>query len=52
MCNTDFECCNEKPGCWCESLTIDIETLNNLKKNYNNCLCPVCLATYTTNEKK
>ncbi|MGZ4033356.1 MAG: cysteine-rich CWC family protein [Bacteroidia bacterium] len=45
-CSTDFECCNEKPGCWCENLFIDIETLNKLKKEYDNCLCSSCLKEY------
>jgi hypothetical protein len=48
-CKTSFECCNEKMGCWCEDLSIDIKTLNELKKTYDNCLCPKCLTEYSNN---
>jgi len=29
-CNKPFTCCNEKPGCWCETLTLDTSTLSTL----------------------
>jgi hypothetical protein len=48
-CKTNFECSNEKEGCWCENLTIDIETLNRLRKQYDNCLCSTCLKEYSRN---
>jgi len=45
-CKVEFECGNEKPGCWCENLYLDIATLNELKAKYDNCLCPNCLKEY------
>ena len=49
-CSTVFECSNDKAGCWCEALTIDIKTLNEIKKQYENCLCPGCLKEYSNNK--
>ncbi len=46
-CNVDFECGNEKPGCWCEELFLDIATLKELKEKYDNCLCPQCLKLHS-----
>ncbi len=46
-CNDLFECSCETAGCWCESLYIDLDTLNELKEDYDNCLCPSCLEKYT-----
>lgn len=45
-CSVTFECCNEQPGCWCEKLFLDMDTLNDLKAKYDNCLCPACLKEY------
>ena len=45
-CKEEFECTNEKRGCWCESLYIDLETLNKLCIEYTNCLCLICLKGY------
>ena len=49
-CEMPFECCNEKMGCWCEDLHIDLETLKELKSKYDNCLCPNCLKEYSLKE--
>ena len=45
-CNVSFECGNEKPGCWCEDLFLEQETLTKLRKEYDNCLCSNCLKEY------
>ena len=45
-CGSAFDCCNEIPGCWCENLQLDQQTLDALKNNFDNCLCPACLKTY------
>jgi hypothetical protein len=45
-CSATFECSNEKMGCWCENLFLDIDTLKKLKEEYDNCLCPNCLKEY------
>ncbi|MBL7889732.1 MAG: cysteine-rich CWC family protein [Bacteroidetes bacterium] len=51
-CGQDFQCSNEKMGCWCEDLYLDIQTLNELKKEYDNCLCPTCLKEYSERKPK
>jgi len=51
-CGKEFTCGNEKPGCWCEGLFLDIETLNELKEKYDNCLCPTCLEAYSNKQVK
>ncbi|MFL5764765.1 MAG: cysteine-rich CWC family protein [Bacteroidia bacterium] len=45
-CDKEFDCCNDKAGCWCEDLYIDIDTLRDLKKEFDNCLCSECLREY------
>ncbi len=49
-CHASFECGNEKPGCWCEDLLLDMQTLKELKLKYDNCLCPNCLKEYSLKE--
>lgn len=46
-CGVEFTCCNEQRGCWCETLTLEPAVLKELKKNYDNCLCPDCLGGYS-----
>ena len=47
-CNTTFECCSDKEGCWCENLAVSLETLNALRNQFENCLCPSCLTEYSS----
>lgn len=47
-CGVPFTCSNEQMGCWCENLYLDMKTLKLLKETYNNCLCPNCLNTFTS----
>ncbi len=51
-CEAAFECCSDRPGCWCEQVFVDANTLQELKKNYNNCLCSRCLREYTPGQQK
>ena len=46
-CKAAFECCNEQQGCWCERLVIALEILQELRKSFDNCLCPNCLSDYS-----
>lgn len=48
-CNKPFGCKADERGCWCENLTLSTETLVKLKAEYDNCLCPECLATFGEN---
>ena len=45
-CQATFGCKNEGPGCWCESLQVPVETLGQLRSQFENCLCPGCLGEY------
>lgn len=38
-------------GCWCQQYTLSADTLKHLKENFENCLCPQCLATYAEEEQ-
>jgi len=49
-CNTSFECKNDATGCWCQQHTLSKETLQHLRDNFANCLCPECLAGYAQAE--
>lgn len=46
-CGQAFGCCNETSGCWCESVRIETKTLEQLKKEFDNCLCTACLESYS-----
>lgn len=50
-CNTSFECKNDAMGCWCQQYTLSADTLKHLKENFENCLCPQCLAIYAEEEQ-
>ena len=50
-CGENFTCTNETRGCWCENVQLNTETLQFLKENYENCLCPSCLTNYGQNQK-
>jgi hypothetical protein len=45
-CGKPFECCADKRGCWCEGYSLQPEALQELKENFENCLCKECLAEY------
>jgi len=46
-CGKEFGCQSDSRGCWCEDLHIKTETLTQLRNEFDNCLCPECLAQYT-----
>jgi hypothetical protein len=51
-CGVQFSCQNEMPGCWCERVQLNQETLDELKATYENCLCPVCLQGFANRDAK
>jgi len=51
-CGLFFTCGNEQQGCWCASLSLDPAAQEQLKKEFENCLCPACLAAYASPENK
>jgi len=51
-CGAAFNCYrSSKMKCWCEDFSIKSENLKVLAENYNNCLCPECLAFYGEKKK-
>jgi hypothetical protein len=45
-CGADFECWSG--GCWCNNLRLSSATLKWLERSYDDCLCPLCLAEFST----
>jgi len=44
-CGKEFHC-SKSAKCWCYELDIPPETMENLQREYENCLCPECLKPY------
>lgn len=42
-CGKDFFCGAESGNCRCFELKLDFTTLENLRKDYKDCLCEDCL---------
>ena len=47
-CGALFGCNADSNGCWCENYSIDTNTLQQLKKDFENCLCEDCLKQYAS----
>ncbi|NNE29121.1 MAG: dihydroneopterin aldolase [Saprospiraceae bacterium] len=45
-CSSTFSCYNS-PNCWCSALEIGSSALQNLRTQYQGCLCPNCLKIHT-----
>ncbi len=43
QCRATFSC-QQAGGCWCGTIKLDATQLAWLKRTYDNCLCPRCLA--------
>jgi hypothetical protein len=46
-CEANFSCEGEN-DCWCENLQILKKDILLIMNSYTECLCPECLARYTT----
>ncbi len=44
-CGTAFKCLYNK-DCWCMDYKLSKDTLEELRKGFNDCLCPGCLSAY------
>jgi hypothetical protein len=42
-CGAEFSCGAKVGKCWCFEVDLKVETLTELKENYNRCLCENCL---------
>jgi cobalamin transport system permease protein len=45
-CGKEFGCAQGEPGCWCESVVLDRETLAEIRELADDCLCPDCLTSF------
>ncbi len=43
-CRASFSCFGA--GCWCAHIRLDAATLERLRRDFQGCLCPKCLADY------
>jgi iron complex transport system permease protein len=50
LCGRSFGCRQGEPGCWCESVELDRETLAQIRSLADDCLCPSCLDGFARQE--
>lgn len=43
LCGTSFACGHGSPGCWCEGVEVDRESLAEIRRLSSDCMCPGCL---------
>ena len=46
LCGRVFGCRQGEPGCWCEAVELDRETLAQIRSLADECLCPSCLSAF------
>jgi iron complex transport system permease protein len=51
-CGKEFGCAQGESGCWCESIVVRRETLAELRKLADDCLCPRCLAGFAERDRQ
>ncbi|TGK62043.1 hypothetical protein EHQ27_13620 [Leptospira wolffii] len=47
-CSNIFDCRAGESSCWCFSVTLDSNALQNIREIYEDCLCKECLSKYET----
>ena len=50
LCQEQFECAQGQPGCWCESVVLERQTLADIRAVAYGCVCPSCLAGFAAGE--
>ena len=50
-CGRSFACAHGDPGCWCESVVLRRETLDELRTLADDCLCPACLGGFAKRDR-
>jgi iron complex transport system permease protein len=50
-CGKEFGCAQGEAGCWCESVIVRRETLAELRRLADDCLCPTCLAGFAERDQ-
>jgi iron complex transport system permease protein len=51
LCGTQFECAQGRPGCWCETVVLQRETLVEIRAAASGCICPACLSGFAERER-
>jgi len=49
VCNGTFEC-KHSADCWCIDIKISEKNIKALREKFTDCLCPVCLKSYSDNK--
>lgn len=49
-CGKTFTCKNDEGRCWCNEHFLSLATLEQLRKDFDNCLCQECLKAYAIPE--
>lgn len=47
-CGQPFGCGAKLYGCWCADVRLQTDIADTLKTNYRDCICPRCLAKFST----
>ena len=50
-CGKEFSCGAKTGKCWCFEVEADAEKLEELREEFQNCLCRACLDIYGKKEK-
>lgn len=52
LCDARFGCGQGRPGCWCEAVSLQPETLAEIRTLAADCLCAGCLAGFAEREQQ
>ncbi|TAN34932.1 iron ABC transporter permease [bacterium] len=50
LCEEQFECAQGRPGCWCETVVLERQTLAEIRAVAYGCVCPNCLSSFALRE--
>jgi iron complex transport system permease protein len=50
-CGQRFGCAQGEPGCWCEAVVVQPETLAEIRTVADDCICPACLSAFAGQER-
>jgi iron complex transport system permease protein len=51
LCGKQFGCAQGRPGCWCEAVVLQRETLAEIRARADGCICPACLSGFAEKER-
>jgi hypothetical protein len=47
-CGAAFGCGGAVGSCWCTAFTVTEHALDEIRAKFDDCLCPACLAEYSS----